>query len=156
MTNTQTSAAEVKLKRTRAQVLRDKVAIRLATDETGPLIAEVLKSNDIELPGADWGKVFPHWLVATVDDDVIGCIMVMPAKPFGFMEFLFTKKTAPYKLRIIAFRKLAQQGVATLQMAGSSWVLGTVEPGNKAYLQILDNHGVIHAYDAKLMAKRLR
>lgn len=154
--NTELAEKKVPVKRSRAQVLRDKVQIRLATDETGPMIAEVLKSNDIELPGADWSKVFPHWLVATVDDEVIGCIMVMPAKPFGFLEFLFTKKTAPYKLRIIAFRKLAQQGVATLQVSGSSWVLGTVEPGNKAYLQILDNHGVIHAYDAKLMAKRLR
>ena len=154
--NTELAEKKAPVKRSRAQVLRDKVAIRLATDETGPLIAEVLKSNDIELPGADWSKVFPHWLVATVDDEVIGCIMMMPAKPFGFLEFLFTKKTAPYKLRIIAFRKLAQQGVATLQVAGCSWVLGTVEPGNKAYLQILDNHGVIHAYDAKLMAKRLR
>lgn len=154
--NTELAEKKIPVKRSRAQVLRDKVAIRLATDETGPKIAEVLKSNDIELPDADWSKVFPNWLIATVDDDVIGCIMVMPAKPFGFLEFLFTKKTAPYKLRIIAFRKLAQQGVATLQLAGSSWVLGTVEPGNKAFLQILDNHGVIHAYDAKLMAKRLR
>ena len=50
--------------RSRAQVLRDKVVIRLATNEAGPLISDVLEDNGITLPHADWSKVAPHWLIA--------------------------------------------------------------------------------------------
>lgn len=92
----QTAMNEKPVKRTRAQVLRDRIEIRLATNECGPLIAEVLKSNDIELPGADFSRVFPHWLIACDKNapkgqEIIGCIMVLPSKPFGFLEFLFTR-----------------------------------------------------------------
>ena len=147
-------ASAVAPKRTRATVLKDRVKIRLATDEAGPLIAEALKENNIEVPGADWSKVFPSWLIATVGEEVIGCIQVMPAKPVGWLEFLFTKKSAPYKLRVIAFRKLLEQGAGTLKMAGCSYVLGTVEPGNKAFMDILAKYQAINVGSVNLMAWR--
>lgn len=143
------------VKRTRAQVLRDKVVVRLATDEAGPLIAEVLRGNGVEVPGCDWSRCFPNWLIATVGDEVIGCIQVMPAKPVGWLEFLFTKKTAPYKLRVIAFKKLLEQGVGTLRLAGCSYALGTVEPGNKAFLDIAKKLGAASIGATELIARRL-
>ena len=153
MTSVQTNSAPVK--RTRASVLKDKVKIRLALDSAGPEIAAVLKENDIEIPGADWSKCFPSWLIATVDEEVIGVIQVMPGKPTGWLEFLFTKKSAPYKLRVIAFRKLLEQGAGTLKMAGCSYVLGTVEPGNKAFMDILAKYQAINVGSVNLMAWRI-
>lgn len=150
------AAGAVVLKRTRAKTLNDRVKIRMATDEAGPLIADVLKENNVVLPGADWSRVFPHWLIATVNDYVIGCIQVMPAKPAGWLEFLFTRKKAPFKLRVIAFKKLLEQGAGTLQLAGCSYVAGTVEPGNKAFLDILKKYSALHAGDVALMARRLK
>ena len=152
--NMETALQTSPAKRTRATVLKDKVKVRLALDSAGPLIAEVLKENNIEIPGASWDHVFPNWLVATVGDDVIGCIQVMPAKPVGWLEFLFTKKSAPYKFRVIAFRKLLEQGAGTLQMAGCSYVLGTVEPGNKAFMDILAKYQAINVGRVNLMAWR--
>jgi hypothetical protein len=90
------------------------VEIRLAVNDAGPAIAAVLKANGIELEHADWSKVFPHWLIATVDDDVIGCCQVLPAKPVGYVEFLFVMPSAPFKVRAIAIRKLIIQSMATL------------------------------------------
>ncbi len=143
-------------KRTRAQVLREKVKVRLATDETGPEIAAILQGHNIVFPGTDWSKVFPSWLIATVEDEVVGCILVLPGKPFGFLEFLFTRKTAPYKVRVLAFQKLIEQGAATLKLAGCSYALGTVEPGNKAFLDILKKYYALHVGSAELLARRLK
>lgn len=150
------SSQEHTPKRTRAAVLRDRVVIRLALNETGPQIAEILKENGVDMPGIDWSRVFPHWLIATVDDDVIGCLQVMPAKPFGHLEFLFTRKSAGYKYRAIALRKLGEQGVLTLKVAGCSYVMGYVEPGDAALVDILKKNGMVHISSVALMAKRLK
>ena len=143
-------------KRTRAEIMRDKVKIRLARDETGPAIAAILKDNKIELPETDWSKVFPAWLIATVDDEVIGCIMVLPAKPFGFLEFLFVKPSVSFKLRAIAIRKLCMQGAATLTLFGCSYIFGSVEKTNSKFSDILKKNGMVKAAEADLMVKRLK
>lgn len=144
-------------KRTRAQVYRERIQIRLAVDEAGPLIAEVLKENNIEFPGADWDSgISPHWVIACEADKVIGCVQIIPAKPFGWLEFLYTSKSAPYKSRVIAFRKLGEHGLALLKLAGCSCALGTVEPGNKGFLAILKKYNAIHVADVALMARRLK
>ena len=148
------SQEQVTPKRTRASALKDKVKVRLALDGVGPEIAAVLKENGIEIPGASWDHVWPHWLIACDGDSVIGCIQVMPAKPVGWLEFLFTKKSVPYKFRVIAFRKLLEQGAGTLKMAGCSYVLGTVEPGNKAFMDILAKYQAINVGSVNLMAWR--
>jgi hypothetical protein len=87
----------VQTQRTRAQAIRDKVEIRLAVNEAGPAIEAILKMNGIELQGADWSKVFPSWLIATVDDDVIGCCQVLVSKPVGYVEFMFVRTEHPFQ-----------------------------------------------------------
>mgnify|MGYP001600186812 FL=1 len=141
--------------RTRAQVLRDKVKIRLATDEAGPLIAALLKANNIVLPGETWERVFPNWLIATVDDEVIGCVMVLPGRPIGFLEFLFAKPSANFKFRAIAIRKLLLQGMATIQHAGASYVAGMVDVSNKRFQNVLDNLNFIGLTEHRAYLKRL-
>lgn len=142
--------------KTRAQVLRDKVVIRLALDEAGPKILEIIEANGVRLPYADFSKVFPHWLIATVDDEVIGCVMVLPAKPFGFVEFLLVKPWAPFKLRAIAIRKLCLQAAGTLQVYGSSYLWCTVNSNNKKFGDILKKHGMVKSIDGELMVKQLK
>ena len=141
--------------KSRAQVLRDKVEIRLAVNEAGPAIATILKMNGVELPGADWGKVFPNWLIATVDDDVIGCCQVLIGRPTGFLEFLFVNPKAPFKFRAIAIRKLLYQGFATLQHAGSQFVCGGVSVRNKKFAEVLEKMNMLNVGHQALMVKRI-
>lgn len=129
--------------------------IRLAVNAAGPLIAEVLKANRIELPGADWSKVFPHWLIATVDDEVIGCCQVLPSKPVGYVEFLFVKPTAPFKLRAIAIRKLIIQSMATLYHGGCQYVGGVVAVKNYKFANVLEKLRFVKSYQADMHVKRL-
>lgn len=129
--------------------------IRLATNQAGPEIADVLKENGIELPGVKWDNVFPHWLIATVDDEVIGCCQVLVAKPVGYLEFMSVRKSAPFKLRAIALRKLLLQGMATLHTAGCNYVGGVVATKNFKFANVLEKLNFIKTYSAEVLVKRL-
>lgn len=143
-------------KRTRAVVLREKVKIRLALDETGPLIAEILKENGIDLPGMSWEKVWPHWLIATVDDDVIGCLQVMPSKPIAYCEMLCVTGKVSFKLRAIAIRKLIQQGIATGYHGGASYLAFNVDFGNDKFTTVIKKMNAQMMCGRFLFMKRLK
>ena len=144
------------VKPSRAQALRDKVEIRLAVNAAGPEIAEILKENGIELDGADWSKVFPHWLIATVDDDVIGCLQVMPSKPIAYCEMLCVKPGVSFKLRAIAIRKLILQGIATAYHGGASYVACNVDYANDKFVGVIEKLNVRRMCERTLFVKRLR
>lgn len=150
--NAQTAAI---VRPSRAQVIRDMVEIRLAVNEAGPLIALTLKENGIVLEGADWSKVFPHWLIATVDDDVIGCVQVLPSKPVGYLEFLSIRPEVPFKFRAIAIRKLMLQGFATLHLNGCAYVGATVAVQNFKFANVVEKMGAVKTYSGDLYVKRL-
>lgn len=140
---------------TRAQAIRDSVEIRLAANSAGPAIAEVLKENGMVLEHANWSDIYPCWLIATVGDDVIGCVQVIRSKPVGYMEFLFVKKSAPFKLRAIAIRKLLIQGFGTLRMAGCPYVAATVAQSNTKFVGVITKLNAIKAFPGDLYVKRL-
>lgn len=142
-------------KRTRAEVLRAKVTVELA-GERGPAIAELLKANGVDFPATEWGTVSAHWLVAVMGADVIGCILVLPALPFGHLEFLFSKPTVPFKMRVIALQKLAWQGAATLMRYGCSYIACNVQADNRTFQQVLAKYGYRAATNAAIMVKRLK
>jgi hypothetical protein len=141
-------------KRTRAEAIRAKVVVRLATNEMGPQIAAVLKASGIE-PDVDWKTVFPHWLIACDGDDVIGVVMVMPAKPFGFLHFLHVDPKAPFKLRVIAIQKLMTQALGTLKMYGSSQAVGFIDGSNKKFADILGKLGAVALSSGALITRKL-
>lgn len=148
-------ASQVTAPRTRAQAIRDKVEIRLAVNEAGPAIEAILKMNGLELPGANWEKVFPNWLIATVDDEVIGCCQVMIGRPIGFVEFLYVNPKAPFKFRAIAIRKLIYQSIATLHAAGCQYVAGGVAQKNEKFAGVLANMDFVKVCGQMVLLKRI-
>lgn len=149
------TSAVMEAPRTRAQAIRDMVEIRLAVNEAGPAIALVLKENGIELEGADWSKVYPAWLIATVDEHVIGCCQVLPSRPVGYLEFLLVRPDVPFKLKAIAIRKLLIQGFATLHINGCQYVGGVVSDSNEKFANVLENLNFKKTFGADVYVKRL-
>lgn len=141
--------------RSRAQMLREKVDIDLAQNDEGEAIAAVLKANGVELE-ADWSKVFPHWLVASVDARVVGCCQILFSKPIGYIEFLFVHPETPFKLRAISLRKLLLGGIASLQHAGCQYVGGAVDTKNKKFSNVLTDLRFFKVGQADLLVKRVR
>ena len=146
---------QTQTRKTRAQVFKDKVKIRLATNEAGPLIADLLRENGIGLEYANWKDIGGSWLIATLDDDVIGCMQVLVGKPAGYLEFLFVKPSAPFKFRAIAVRKLLIQGFATLKFFGAQYVGGAVSTKNAKFRQVLTDLGFVKCSETELVIKRL-
>lgn len=144
-------------RRTRAAVLRDRIQIRLAVGNgAGPLIAEILKENGIELPGAEWSGPLPNWLIACDGDNVIGCLQVMPSKPVSYCEFLCVRPSVNFKLRAIAIRKLMLQGIATAYHAGSSYIAGNVSADNKKFIGVIEKLNAVRISERVMFAKKLR
>lgn len=151
----ETNTVTLPKKKTRADYYRDRVAIRIATNEAGPLIAAVLRENGIELQAADWTQISPHWLIATLDDDVIGCLQVMPAKPVAWVEFLYAKPSAPFKFRAIAIRKLIAAGMSTAYHGGAQYMAGVVNVKNRAFQDVLRKLNFSQVSENVVMAKLL-
>lgn len=147
---------KTEFKPSRAQQIRDMVEIRLATNEAGPKIAEVLKANGIVLEHADWSKVCPHWLIACVDQHVIGCAQVIPGLPVGYVEFLFVHPEAPFKLKAIAVRKLMAVSISTLYHAGCQYVGGVVGQSNRKFADVIKKLNFHKTQAADIFVKRLR
>ena len=157
-----TQSTPVVRKRTRADVYRERIEIRLAADAAGPLIADILRENGIELDGADFSRVYPHWLIAYdrdaasgSADEAIGCLQLLPSKPIGYAEFLFTRPSVPFKFRAIAVLKLTEQAWGTLMMAGCSYIAGSVDFKNRKFKHILEQQNFVPAIQADVMVKRL-
>lgn len=149
-----TQLAEAPPQRSRAQAIRASVEIRLAVNEAGPAIAAVLKENGIVLERADWSKVDPYWLIATVGDDVIGCCQVAISQPVGYVEFMFVRPSVSFKLRAIAIRKLMIQSITMLRLAGCSYVGGFVAQSNRKFADVIAKIGFVKAFQADLYVKR--
>lgn len=139
-------ALQVAERHTRAERLRESVVIRLALDEAAPEIERILQENGLAI---ECDKCFPHWFIATVDDKVIGCVQSLPAKPVGYMNFLYVTG-APFKLRAIAVRKLLIQGMASVYEYGGKYVAAHVPVKFRDVAAKLNFVG-----DGELMVKRL-
>ena len=140
---------------TRAEMLRDSVKIRLANDNMGAKIAEVLSANGVDIDCTSWDSVYPYWLIATHNDDVIGCCQVLPAQPVGYAEFLCVSPSAGFKLRAIALRKLIAQAMLTLRLAKCQYAGANIEAGNFKFANMLEKIDFVKSYQSDLFVKRL-
>lgn len=154
MLATQTSVEAAPFK-SRERRLREQVKIVLASDANGPAIAAILKENGIEFEDADWSRVYPHWLIATLDDEPVACLQVLPSKPIGYLEYFFARPSLPVKARIIAMQELIDQGWKTLMVYGASYCVGSVDRHNQNYQRVLEKYRFAKIFDGAIMAKRL-
>ena len=120
------------------------------------MIEALLMENGVILPGADWSDIFPHWLIATVDDEVIGCLMMLPAKPVSFFEFLHVKKSANFKLRALAVRKLMLLAIATATVRGSCFAGGVVSDDNRPFAKVIEKINFVPTVKGAVWVKQLK
>ncbi len=143
-------------RKSRAQIFRDRVQIRIAVDSAGPEIGRLLAENGVILPDEEWENgLSGAWLIATEGDTVIGCIQVMPTKPIGWCACLYVKPTAGFKMRAIAIRKLIAAGMATCYTAGCAYVAGMVDSNNTKFADVLTRLNFVRGPNHMLLLKRL-
>lgn len=142
-------------KLTRAQIMRNKVQLRLAENADGEAIAEIMADNGFVMHGTDWSEISPNWLVAETDGLVIASCMILLAKPVSFVEFLYVRNSVPFKLRAIAVKKLIEQCETTIRLSGAQFIGGIVDAENANWQGVLEKIGFQQGQPVHLIAKRL-
>jgi len=133
------------------------VVVRVAKNEAGGEIVKLLIANKVpaQMTYCNWGDIFPYWLIATIDDEVVGCIQTVPGKPYGYLDFLYVKPGVTIKVRAVAVKKLLLTGAAQLRALGCEYALGFVENSLKPYKQVLRNNGVMIGPQGNCIVKKV-
>ena len=115
--------------------------IRMATNDEGGEIKELMDANNNHMINVDWSEVSPYWVVADNGYGIVGCIQFLPGKPFTRVEFLCThpdlSKTARYRLVV----DLLWFCMALTRQMGAQIAFGTIPFGLDSYMRLLENNG---------------
>ncbi len=128
--------------------------IRLATNDDGGRIQELLTEGGFTVEGLDWSDIEPYWLVAE-EEQIIGCIQIILAKPVGWLEFLGLEPSLGKKRKARAMKALVSHGAALLKGFGAQLAMGTVPEDLESYLTVLRHRGAVVTSRAVIVAKRL-
>ena len=131
------------------------MSIRMAQDEDGETIRDLVTGTGFTIDDLDWSKVHPYWLVAENGAGVVGCIQVCAGLPVGHLEMLGTDQALSGSQRAKAVKALLLYGAATLQQAGAGLAMGVIPFEMRSYTKILTRRGVRVVNRGNIVAKRL-
>lgn len=145
-------AAEITTKNIRKS--RFAPTINFATNEEGPLIGELLKSNGFTIE-MDWSDISPSWLVAKEGEKIIGCVQVLPGKPIGRAEMLAViPDLSSAKRANIAWRLIVATN-AVFKLGGSQYATMMVLFENKQFKRLLKKRGAWTIGQGNIMIARI-
>ena len=133
-----------------------KIAVRMAIDEEGERIEELVKAAGFRIDGIDWSKIAPFWLVATWSDQIVGCIQTCLALPIGRLEMLAVDERVPPITRGAIVEQLMWGGAATVKQFGAQMVTSMVSFNMKGYKKSLRHRGCVSIGTGNMMAMMLK
>ena len=131
------------------------VQIRVAQNAHGSEIKQLLKDNGVydSILDTSWDDIFPFWLISTVGNEIVGCVQMIAAKPYGYLEFLCIKPGVSNGVRVVSVKKLLLTGCQQLRALGSAFAIGTVQA--KSFKTVLKNNGCVIGPQCNITVKRL-
>jgi N-acetylglutamate synthase-like GNAT family acetyltransferase len=127
----------------------------IASNAQGEAIGQLVRDAGFEVEDVEWSDIAPYWLVAVQDGEVVGCIQVAPAKPFGRLEMLAVSAELTDYLKSKAARMLLISGTSTLRAGGSQFATAMVAFKNKRMNRLLKKRGCTRMSQGNIMAWRL-
>jgi hypothetical protein len=117
------------------------VRVRFARDSEGSCIAQMVHSSHEGVPNVSWTKLYPSWIVAEHDQELVGCVQVCYGVPIGRLEFLSFVPNLAFRTRALAVRALLGLGSLSLLNAGATAIAGTVGFDQRSFKEILKANG---------------
>lgn len=117
------------------------IKIRMASNEDGPRIGELAWRNGFQLTGITWDDVYPYWLVAEREGQLLGALQVCPGRPVGRLEILCLEDNLEHREKAITARQLLIAGTLTLRQNGSQAATSLVPFKMKGYKRLIKNRG---------------
>lgn len=131
------------------------INVRLARNEDGDTIHDLLHADGLNLEGLDWSDIYPHWLVVGPRGELVGCLQVLLGKPVGFIEFMATAKSLSHRDRAGVVQALYDQGYASLKTYGAQMIAGTIPFEMKAWKRVVKRRGGVVLASGNVLIKRV-
>lgn len=132
--------------------------IRIAQEaRDGEALRDLFEAHyDFDGRHLDWSELGGNWLVAeTEDEKVVAAVQVIPAHPFGFIEWLLLDESLDYGMRARATSLLTKQARATLHFAGSQVAVCFISQKDENWRKIAERRGWVTVFEGHLMLKAL-
>jgi len=91
---------------TRIERAMREVRVRFARDSEGSCVAQMVHTSHEAVPNVGWAKIWPSWIVADRDEELIGCVQVCYGVPIGRLEFLSFIPNLAFRTRALAVRAM--------------------------------------------------
>lgn len=131
------------------------VQVRFARDGEGMAIAQMVHCSHDAVPNTTWEKVYPFWMVAEREGELIGCVQVCYSIPVGRMEFMSFVPNLPFRTRALAVKALLHLGSLTLKKSGAQVVAGCLGFEQKGFKQILKDQGCVVLTSGNVLARKV-
>jgi hypothetical protein len=134
-----------------------KPVVALSTPEDMQDVKRLCQQTGYDLPynDIDWETSFPYWLVARVDEKIVGCLQVVPSRPMGYAEFLALDETLEPVLKARVFKAIESQAKAVMQLGGSSLMGFMITFPFKNYKRLLKRRGYGVVASGNILATRI-
>jgi len=103
----------------------------------------------------DWNDIYPYWLVARKDQDVVGCAQISLGKPIGHIEMLTVDNTLHSIQRAKIAWRIVIFAMNVLKLHGSQTANSVVSFENKGVKRLLKKRGWQVADSGNLMTMRI-
>ena len=135
-----------------------KIEIRLAQNTDGESMGALAERCGFAFGDwdIDWSDIYPYWILAEVDGEIIGMLNVCPGKPFGRLEMMCVEPTIGQAERRQTIVDLDQQGRAVLVQYGCQGSMCNISFGDKGFKRFAKKHGYRVISSGNLLLKRLR
>ena len=135
-----------------ARALRE-VKVRFARDSEGSVIAQMVHSSHEGVPNTSWEKVYPSWIVAEREGEIVGCVQVCHSVPIGRLEFLSFLPNLPYRTRALAVKALLNLGALALKKTGAHVLVGCLGFDQAHFRDLLKAEGCTVLMSGNIIGK---
>ena len=131
------------------------VTVTLAGNGDAEDVERLVLAAGFEVPGVEWGNLYPHWLVARIDDDIVGCMEVLLGRPIGRLEHLSLDQGLGARAHAAVLRSLSIQGMMTLRSYGADLCSSMIPFEDKAWKKALKKRGATVMATGSMLVRRL-
>lgn len=133
------------------------VSLRGATDADGPTIGNLVALNNYNISDQpiDWTRVYPYWVVAEYDGEIVAALQVCMGKPIGRLEMLTIDPELSPQLRGGVFKDIVHYGMHVLKRGGAQFASFMVPFELKSYSRVLKKRGCVKLFQGNTMIRRL-
>ena len=135
--------------------MRPDVTVTLAGNGDAEDVQRLVLSAGFQVPGLSWGNIYPHWLVAKIGDDIVGCMEVLVGRPIGRLELLSIDQGLGAREYAAVLRSLIVQGMLTLRAYGADLASSMIRFEAKGWKKALKKRGGAVMATGNMMFARL-